>query len=176
MLLTSTGATSIMLEHADLEPVVEARAGRPLLIVDIAVPRDIDPSAADLPGVTLLDMDDLRRSPQAGVQQRRREVRRGRADRRRRGSRALRRDQVRPRAAAGRGAARPGRGGPPGRARAVPQPGSARSIHASGTPSRRSPRAHGQGPARADGEAEGRRRHAQGERLAEAPRDLYDLE
>ena len=37
-----------------------ATAG-PLLIVDIAVPRDVDPSVADLPGVTLLDMDDLRR-------------------------------------------------------------------------------------------------------------------
>ena len=48
VLLTSTGATSIMLEHADLEPIVEARDGRPLLVVDIAVPRDIDPSVADL--------------------------------------------------------------------------------------------------------------------------------
>ncbi|OWY61465.1 hypothetical protein B7486_63640, partial [cyanobacterium TDX16] len=60
LLLTSTGATSIILEHADLEPVTEARDGKPLLIVDIAVPRDVDAGAADLPGVTLLDMDDLR--------------------------------------------------------------------------------------------------------------------
>ena len=75
VLLTSTGATSIMLEHADLEPIVEARAGRPLLVVDIAVPRDIDPSVTDLPGVTLLDMHDLRRFAQAGVREREREVR-----------------------------------------------------------------------------------------------------
>jgi glutamyl-tRNA reductase len=74
VLLTSTGATSIMLEHADLEPIVAARHGRPLLVVDIAVPRDIDPSVADLPGVTLLDMHDLRRFAQAGVQEREREV------------------------------------------------------------------------------------------------------
>jgi glutamyl-tRNA reductase len=74
VLLTSTGATSIMLEHADLEPIVEARQGRPLLVVDIAVPRDIDPSVIDLPGVTLLDMHDLRRFAQAGVQDREREV------------------------------------------------------------------------------------------------------
>jgi glutamyl-tRNA reductase len=40
--------------------VLEARQGRPLLIVDIAVPRDIDPAVGQLPGVTLLDMDDLR--------------------------------------------------------------------------------------------------------------------
>ena len=51
-----------------------ATAG-PLLVVDIAVPRDIDPSVADLPGVTLLDMHDLRRFAQAGVQEREREVR-----------------------------------------------------------------------------------------------------
>jgi glutamyl-tRNA reductase len=75
VLLTSTGATSIMLEHADLEPIVEARNGRPLLVVDIAVPRDIDPSVTDLPGVTLLDLHDLRRFAQAGVQEREREVR-----------------------------------------------------------------------------------------------------
>ena len=75
VLLTSTGATSIMLEHADLEPIVAARGGRPLLVVDIAVPRDIDPSVTELPGVTLLDMHDLRRFAQAGVQEREREVR-----------------------------------------------------------------------------------------------------
>jgi glutamyl-tRNA reductase len=74
VLLTSTGATSIMLEHTDLEPIVAARNGRPLLVVDIAVPRDIDPSVIDLPGVTLLDMHDLRRFAQAGVQEREREV------------------------------------------------------------------------------------------------------
>ena len=51
---------SLILEHADLAPVMAARAGRPLLIVDIAVPRDVDPAAGDLAGVTLLDMDDLR--------------------------------------------------------------------------------------------------------------------
>ena len=50
LLLTSTGATSIMLEHGDLSRVMKARAGRPLLIVDVAVPRDVDPSAADLDG------------------------------------------------------------------------------------------------------------------------------
>ena len=60
LLLTSTGASSIMLEHGDLARVMEARHGRPVLIVDVAVPRDVDPQAADLPGVTLLDMDDLR--------------------------------------------------------------------------------------------------------------------
>ena len=36
-------------------------AGRPLLLIDLAVPRDIDPACAELPGVTLLDIDGLQR-------------------------------------------------------------------------------------------------------------------
>jgi glutamyl-tRNA reductase len=74
LLLTSTGATSVMLEHADVEDVVRARAGRELLIVDVAVPRDVDPAAASLPGVTLLDMDDLRAFADTGLASRRREA------------------------------------------------------------------------------------------------------
>jgi len=74
LLLTSTGATSIILEHADIEPVTEARQGKPLLIVDIAVPRDVDAGAAELPGVTLLDMDDLRAYADRGRHKREGEV------------------------------------------------------------------------------------------------------
>ncbi len=42
--------------------VTEQRAGRPLLLIDIAVPRDIDPRVRELPGITLYDMDDLQRT------------------------------------------------------------------------------------------------------------------
>ncbi|WP_419842557.1 glutamyl-tRNA reductase [Candidatus Poriferisodalis sp.] len=61
LLLTSTGATSVIVDHASVDAVIERRAGRPLLIVDIAVPRDVDPAVARIGGVTLLDMDDLSR-------------------------------------------------------------------------------------------------------------------
>jgi glutamyl-tRNA reductase len=74
VLLTSTGATSVMVEHGDVEEVVRERAGREILIIDVAVPRDVDPAAADLPGVTLLDMDDLRAFADAGLAERRREA------------------------------------------------------------------------------------------------------
>jgi glutamyl-tRNA reductase len=57
VVLTSTGSD---------EPVITAelvrrldRGGRPLLFVDIAVPRDVAPDVADLAGVTVLDLDDL---------------------------------------------------------------------------------------------------------------------
>ncbi len=43
-------------------------------MVDIAVPRDIDPQVADLPGVTVLDMDDLSEFAEAGLAERRKEV------------------------------------------------------------------------------------------------------
>ena len=51
-----------------------ARPDRPLLIVDIAVPRDVDPAVAEIAGVTLLDMDDLRAFAAVGLAERRREV------------------------------------------------------------------------------------------------------
>lgn len=74
LLLTSTGASSVMVDHADIESAMTARGSRELLIVDVAVPRDVDPSVASLPGVTLLDMDDLRAFAQIGLDERRREV------------------------------------------------------------------------------------------------------
>jgi glutamyl-tRNA reductase len=74
VLLSSTGAASPLLEVDDVRGIVAARAGRPLLIVDIAVPRDVDPAVGALDGVTLLDMDDLRAFADAGTQARRREV------------------------------------------------------------------------------------------------------
>lgn len=74
LLLTGTGASSLMLEHGDLSRTMRARADRPLLIVDVAVPRDVDPAAGEVPGVTLLDMDDLRAFADAGIDARRAEV------------------------------------------------------------------------------------------------------
>jgi glutamyl-tRNA reductase len=74
VLLTSTGASTIMLEHADLASAMGHRDGRALLIVDIAMPRDVDPAAGALEGVTLLDMDDLRRFVAVGVEGRQREA------------------------------------------------------------------------------------------------------
>jgi glutamyl-tRNA reductase len=44
-----------------LERSVTARAGRPLVVLDIAVPRDVDPAAREVKGVCLIDLDDLER-------------------------------------------------------------------------------------------------------------------
>tara|TARA_B100000686_G_C16744287_1_gene948480 strand:- start:445 stop:1704 length:1260 start_codon:yes stop_codon:yes gene_type:complete len=74
VLLTSTGATSLILEYGDLDEVVARRNGSNLLIVDIAVPRDVDPAAGELDGVTLLDMDDIRAFAEAGIRKRQKEI------------------------------------------------------------------------------------------------------
>ena len=74
VLLCSTGATTPILDAEAAQAVMARRPERPLLIVDIAVPRDVDHEVAELPGVTLLDMDDLRAFADAGAQARRAEV------------------------------------------------------------------------------------------------------
>ena len=74
VLLTATDSTEVHVERADVEAVMERRGGVPLLIVDVAVPRDVDPGAAQIPGVTLHDVDDLHQLTEAAMDERRREV------------------------------------------------------------------------------------------------------
>jgi glutamyl-tRNA reductase len=74
VLLTSTGATDMLIERADVEAVMARRDGRAMLIVDVALPRDVDPGVKQVFGVTLLDMDDLKAFAQHSLEQRQREV------------------------------------------------------------------------------------------------------
>ena len=59
ILVSSTGSPDIILRRGDLAAILPARENRPLVLVDIAVPRDIDPAVAGLPNVFLYDIDDL---------------------------------------------------------------------------------------------------------------------
>jgi glutamyl-tRNA reductase len=59
IVVSSTSSPHTIVGAEELEQVVRYREGRPLLLIDIAVPRDIDPRCGELPGVTLYDMDDL---------------------------------------------------------------------------------------------------------------------
>jgi glutamyl-tRNA reductase len=76
VLLTSTGSPTVVLTAADLGDVVGRRAAGapPLLVVDMGMPRDVDPAVGRLPGVTLLDLADLRAFVQVGIDERRKEV------------------------------------------------------------------------------------------------------
>jgi glutamyl-tRNA reductase len=59
IVVTSTGAPHQILGRDELEFVAATRMGRPLVLIDLAVPRDIEPSVRDCPGIALYDMDDL---------------------------------------------------------------------------------------------------------------------
>ena len=58
-MLASTASPHPIVGSDELALVMAQRRGRPLLLIDIAVPRDIDPACRDLEGVSLYDMDDL---------------------------------------------------------------------------------------------------------------------
>jgi len=74
VLLSSTAAESIVLTADDFEHVMARRNGRRLLVVDVAVPRDIDAGVSRIPGVTLFDLDDIRAFAAVGAAGRRAEV------------------------------------------------------------------------------------------------------
>jgi glutamyl-tRNA reductase len=57
--ISSTSAPHHILDRAKLEPLMKARQQRPLLLIDIAVPRDIDPEVNFLENVYLYNIDDL---------------------------------------------------------------------------------------------------------------------
>ena len=61
IVVSSTASPHQIVGSAELAEVMRRRDERPLLVIDIAVPRDIDPAVRELPGVTLYDMDDLAR-------------------------------------------------------------------------------------------------------------------
>jgi glutamyl-tRNA reductase len=74
VLFTSTASPTPLVGVSEIEAAMRARDGRPLLIVDIAVPRDVDGAVSSIDGVSLLDMDDLRAFADRGLAERRREI------------------------------------------------------------------------------------------------------
>jgi glutamyl-tRNA reductase len=59
VLVSATSASGHVLTRDDVATVLRARKGRPLLLVDLAVPRDLDPAINELDGCFLYDVDDL---------------------------------------------------------------------------------------------------------------------
>jgi glutamyl-tRNA reductase len=57
--ISSTAAPEHILDKARLQPLMKRRKRRPLLLIDIAVPRDIDPAVSELDNVYLYNVDDL---------------------------------------------------------------------------------------------------------------------
>jgi glutamyl-tRNA reductase len=77
--LSSTGASGWILTRAQLEQALPARKGRPLFLIDLAVPRDLDPGIHELDGCYLYDIDDLEAVVAETLAGRRREAERAEA-------------------------------------------------------------------------------------------------
>jgi len=79
VVVSSTSSAETILHRDDVERVMQARRGRPLFLIDIAVPRDLDPAIHELEGCYLYDIDDLEAVVAEGLAGRRREASRAEA-------------------------------------------------------------------------------------------------
>ena len=70
LVISSTGAPDFMVAAATVAEAMVARLDRPLFIIDMAMPRDIDPNAAQLSGVFLYSMEDLETAAEANRKER----------------------------------------------------------------------------------------------------------
>lgn len=79
IVISSTGANTYVLLPEPVQAAVDKRGGQPMFLVDIAVPRDIDPRINDINGVYLYDIDDLQQVVQGNKEHREIEARAARA-------------------------------------------------------------------------------------------------
>ena len=74
ILITSTASTTALLTLEKLTPLMDLRKDRPLFIIDLAVPRDVEPAVNTLDGVYVYDMDSLQTIAHQSMEIRRREL------------------------------------------------------------------------------------------------------
>ena len=74
IIISSTAAPHFILDRVRLEPLMRLRRNRPLLIIDLAVPRDIEPEVNLMPNVFLYNIDDLQTIADQSLRQRQAEI------------------------------------------------------------------------------------------------------
>lgn len=74
IIISCTAAPKYIVETKDLAPVIDKRMGRPILFIDIAVPRDIHPDVVNLKNVSLYDVDDLQHVVSQNLEERKKEA------------------------------------------------------------------------------------------------------
>ncbi|MFN7915838.1 MAG: glutamyl-tRNA reductase [Vicinamibacterales bacterium] len=79
IVITATGAATAILTKAHLETVMRPRRNRPIFIIDIAMPRDVEPAAGDIEQVFLYNIDDLQATVRENLARRASEVSRAEA-------------------------------------------------------------------------------------------------
>src|SRR5437762_14155669 len=72
--IAATSSSETLLSRDDVDNLMKARHNRPLLLIDLSVPRNIDPAVTGLDHVSLLNIDDLEALARRGVQAREREL------------------------------------------------------------------------------------------------------
>jgi glutamyl-tRNA reductase len=76
IVVSATNSPHHIVEHDGLAQVMASRGGRPLLLVDIAVPRDVEPECREIDGVSLHDIDDVQQIVERNAGSRETEARR----------------------------------------------------------------------------------------------------
>jgi glutamyl-tRNA reductase len=74
IVISGTGAPGVVIQRADVEAAQAARRGRPLFLIDIAVPRDVAEDAGKVKGVFLYDLDDVKQVAEANLRERKKEA------------------------------------------------------------------------------------------------------
>jgi glutamyl-tRNA reductase len=79
IVITSTAAPEPIVTAAQVRAALQARRGQPLFLIDIAVPRNVEPAVNDLEGAFCYDIDDLRAVVESNLRERQREAQRAQA-------------------------------------------------------------------------------------------------
>jgi glutamyl-tRNA reductase len=74
IVISGTGAPDVVIRTDDVEAARKGRGARPLFLIDIAVPRDVEPAVGKLHGVFLYDLDDLKSVAEANIRERQKEA------------------------------------------------------------------------------------------------------
>jgi glutamyl-tRNA reductase len=74
IVISGTGAPGIVIRREDVEAAQATRRGRPLFVIDIAVPRDVAEDAGKVSGVFLYDLDDVKKVAEANLRERKKEA------------------------------------------------------------------------------------------------------
>jgi glutamyl-tRNA reductase len=74
IVVTTTNAPHTLVTHHQVTNAIAQRPDRPMLIIDIAVPRDIEPTVVEIPGIRLFDIDDLQTIVDDNLEAREKEI------------------------------------------------------------------------------------------------------
>ncbi len=74
IIVSSTGAPHFVIEHDKMQKVIKERKQKPMFLIDIAVPRDIDPKINDIDNVYVYNIDDLNSVVNSNIKERKKEA------------------------------------------------------------------------------------------------------